>query len=264
MGGDEARAPACWPKPAPARSGWARPCRAAAADARRLARLQALQREHRACRCSPPTMRFTPTLMPARCTMSSPASARARPSSGGRAAAGQCRAPSEAACRNGPPVPRLPGGDRGHAGSSRRASPSRSTICAMNIRMSRCPTGWTPQDWLEHLVMAGGAAPRFPTASRHAICEDRWTKNSRLIRSKALCQLLPDRARHRPLRPQPDPPILCQGRGSARPIRWSATCSASPRSIRWRTTCCSRASFPRSATSRPISTSISSMSGARR
>ncbi|MGY3648217.1 DNA polymerase III alpha subunit [Bradyrhizobium sp. LM4.3] len=58
--------------------------------------------------------------------------------------------------------------------------------------------------------------------------------------------------------------ILCQGRGSAAGIRRSATCSASPRSTRPRSICCSSASSPRSGWSRPISTSISSIRGARR
>ena len=57
--------------------------------------------------------------------------------------------------------------------------------------------------------------------------------------------------------------ILCQGRGSAA-NSVVCFCSASPRSIRSSTSCCSSGSSRRSARSRPTSTSISSMSGARR
>jgi error-prone DNA polymerase len=54
-------------------------------------------------------------------------------------------------------------------------------------------------------------------------------------------------------------------RGAARrPIRRSATASGSPKSTRRASTCCSSASSRPSAASRPTSTSISSMSGARR
>jgi DNA polymerase III alpha subunit len=65
-----------------------------------------------------------------------------------------------------------------------------------------------------------------------------------------------------------DPPILCQGRG-APPIRnGESVCyllgitSVDPN--RRTIDCCSSASSPKSARSRPTSTSISSMSGARR
>ena len=57
--------------------------------------------------------------------------------------------------------------------------------------------------------------------------------------------------------------ILCRG-AARRPTRWSATASISPRSIPSRRRCCSAASSRPSATSRPISTSTSSTSGARR
>jgi hypothetical protein len=57
--------------------------------------------------------------------------------------------------------------------------------------------------------------------------------------------------------------ILCQGRGSAA-NSCVCFCSASPRSTRSSTNCCSSASYRASARSRPISTSISSMSAAKR
>ena len=56
----------------------------------------------------------------------------------------------------------------------------------------------------------------------------------------------------------------CARAGARRRTRPSATCSASPRSIRPRSICCSSASSPRSGWSRPTSTSISSIRGARR
>ncbi len=75
------------------------------------------------------------------------------------------------------------------------------------------PQGWTPQDWLEHLVRAE-AHRRHPggiPAALSAIIDEEF----RLIRSKNYaCYFLTvhDVVRHaRSL----DPPILCQGRGSA-------------------------------------------------
>src|ERR1700760_4299403 len=56
----------------------------------------------------------------------------------------------------------------------------------------------------------------------------------------------------------------CARAGDLRRIPPSATCSASPRSTRPRSICCSSASSPRSGWSRPTSTSISSIRGARR
>ncbi|GGZ07234.1 error-prone DNA polymerase [Novosphingobium colocasiae] len=75
------------------------------------------------------------------------------------------------------------------------------------------PEGWQPQDWLEHLVHEGGRAwfpEGLPPAYRAVLDEE-----FRLIRSKNYaCYFLTvhDIVRHaRTL----DPPILCQGRGSA-------------------------------------------------
>ena len=182
----------------------------------------------------------------------------------GRAAArGQCRAASEAARRRWRGCSAIARRRSRKACTSSAASTSRSTSCATNIRTSRCPTAGPPQGWLEHLVME--EAQRAP--SRTA-CRPRWRQGAgRGVRphpQMQIRQLFPDRPRHRPLR---------AGAGSADPLpgarlggqsAWSAICSASPRSIRSRTTCSSPASCPRSAASRPTSTSISSMSGARR
>ncbi len=75
------------------------------------------------------------------------------------------------------------------------------------------PSGWAPQDWLEHLVMAA-AHQRFPEG-----LPDIWRKTIdeefRLIRLRNYAYYfltVHDIVRHaRSL----DPPILCQGRGSA-------------------------------------------------
>ena len=83
-------------------------------------------------------------------------------------------------------------------------------------------------------------------------------------RAARLRALFPDRPRHRRLRARASTRRSCaRGAGRRRTAR-SAIASASPRSIRRPATCCSSASSPRSARSRPTSTSISSMSGARR
>ncbi|MCJ2185020.1 error-prone DNA polymerase, partial [Novosphingobium sp. 1949] len=75
------------------------------------------------------------------------------------------------------------------------------------------PAGWTSQDWLEHLVEEGGRA-RFPeglTPDYRAVLAEEF----RLIRARNYASYfltVHDIVRHaRSL----DPPILCQGRGSA-------------------------------------------------
>jgi error-prone DNA polymerase len=75
------------------------------------------------------------------------------------------------------------------------------------------PQGWQPQDWLEHLVLEGGRA-RFPEelpSAYRAVLDQEFA----LIRHRNYaCYFLTvyDIVRHaRSL----DPPILCQGRGSA-------------------------------------------------
>nr|WP_294850348.1 error-prone DNA polymerase [uncultured Sphingomonas sp.] len=75
------------------------------------------------------------------------------------------------------------------------------------------PEGWTPQDWLEHLVREGGRY-RFPGGLPSSY-EVVLTEEFRLIRSRNYAYYfltVHDIVRHaRNL----DPPILCQGRGSA-------------------------------------------------
>ena len=75
------------------------------------------------------------------------------------------------------------------------------------------PPGWTPQDWMEQLVHEGGQA-MFPDGlpqAYHRVLEEEF----RLIRAKNYAPYfltVHDIVRHaRSL----DPPILCQGRGSA-------------------------------------------------
>jgi error-prone DNA polymerase len=75
------------------------------------------------------------------------------------------------------------------------------------------PPGWTPQDWMEHLAYEGGCAifpDGLPDAYRRVLDEE-----FSLIRAKVYAPYfltVHDIVRHaRSL----DPPILCQGRGSA-------------------------------------------------
>ena len=75
------------------------------------------------------------------------------------------------------------------------------------------PEGWQPQEWLEHLVREGGRAlfPDGLTADYQAVLDEEF----RLIRKRNYAYYfltVHDIVRHaRSL----DPPILCQGRGSA-------------------------------------------------
>ena len=75
------------------------------------------------------------------------------------------------------------------------------------------PPGWEPQDWLEHMVMEA-ARERFPEGVP-AIWRKTIDEEFRLIRAKGYAYYfltVHDIVRHaRSL----DPPILCQGRGSA-------------------------------------------------
>ena len=75
------------------------------------------------------------------------------------------------------------------------------------------PEGWTPQDWLEHLVIEA-AHTRYPGGipkKLHALLDDEFG----LIRRKNYaCYFLTVHDLVRFARSQ-DPPILCQGRGSA-------------------------------------------------
>jgi len=75
------------------------------------------------------------------------------------------------------------------------------------------PPGWEPQDWLEHMVMEAAKA-RFPEGVP-AIWRKTINEEFRLIRAKGYAYYfltVHDIVRHaRSL----DPPILCQGRGSA-------------------------------------------------
>ena len=82
--------------------------------------------------------------------------------------------------------------------------------------------------------------PRAGRAARRPTSRERIAHELRLIERARLRALLPDRARHRPLRPAT---AASSARAAARPpTRRSATCSASPRSTRPSTTCCSSAS----------------------
>ena len=139
-------------------------------------------------------------------------------------------------------------------------APSRSTSFVTNIPTSRCPDGKTPQSHLEELTWQG-AAWRFPDGIPDKV-RDTLEKELALIEELNYAPLLPHRARHRPLRARAG---ASSARAAARPpTPPSATASPSPMSTRPRSIFCSSASSRRSARSRPTSTSISSMSGARR
>ena len=121
------------------------------------------------------------------------------------------------------------------------------------------PAGKTPAGYLAELAWAG-AAERYPAGL------------SQLVRSQIQHELeLIAQLKIEPyfltvydlVRFARSRGILCQGAGRRR-IRRSVIASASPASIRPGWICFSSASFPPPATSRPISTSISSMSAARR
>lgn len=123
------------------------------------------------------------------------------------------------------------------------------------------PEGWQPQDWLEHLVQEKAQA-RFPEglppAYRKTLKEEFY-----LIRKRNYAYYFLTVHDIVAYARSLDPPILCQGRGSAAN---SLVCYllASPRSTRCARNCSSPASSPKTVTSPPISTSISNMSGVRK
>ena len=124
------------------------------------------------------------------------------------------------------------------------------------------PEGRTPQQHLEHLTWEG-AKQRWPDGIPDKVLKQ-LNHELRADRAARLRALLPDRPRHCRLRARLDPPILCQGRGSAAN---SAVCyclgitAVDPVDQRPAV----RALHLRGAqASRPTSTSISSMSGARK
>ena len=122
------------------------------------------------------------------------------------------------------------------------------------------PQGKTPQSHLEDLTWEG-AAWRFPDGIPPKV-EDTLDQGARADRGARLRALFPHRPRHRPLRAL----ASASSARAAAPPRTPrfAIASPSPMSIRPRSTFCSSASSRRSGRSRRTSTSISSMSGARR
>jgi hypothetical protein len=121
------------------------------------------------------------------------------------------------------------------------------------------PPGWEPQDWLEHMVMEAAKA-RFPKGVP-ALWRKTIDEEFRLIRAKGYAYYfltVHDIVRHAC---SLDPPILCQGRGSAANSVVCYLLGITPVD-RSPTSCSSRAPLRR-ATNRPISMSISSMSGAK-
>ena len=122
------------------------------------------------------------------------------------------------------------------------------------------PAGKTPQSHLEDLTWEG-AAWRFPDGIPDKV-RDTLAKGARADRRAQLRALFPHRPRHRPLCAQPRHPLPGPrlGRQLGRLLLpRHHQCRSRPRSI-----FCSSASSRPSGKSRPTSTSISSMSGARR
>ena len=122
------------------------------------------------------------------------------------------------------------------------------------------PDGKTPQSHLEDLTWEG-AAWRFPDGVPDKV-RDTLEKELALI---AELNYAPYFLTVHDIVAYAREPAASSARAAARPpIPPSAIASASPMSIRPRSISCSSASSRRSARSRPTSTSISSMSGARR
>ena len=198
--------------PRPARSGSPPPCITAATTG---AGWRASRRRARrpACRCSPSTMRST--TRPAQrdlqdiltCIREGVTIERGRPP-----ARGQCRAPSEAAGRDGAAVPRRARGDRRDAASSRRASISRSSELQLRISRRAGAAG---------LDAAGLARGADLAARRHALSGRHSGEGRRSCSSEELALIGKlDYARyfltiHDIVRFAEDKGILCQGRGSA-------------------------------------------------
>ena len=148
----------------------------------------------------------------------------------GRRARSQCRAASEAAAEMARLFRRASRGDRARRCASSSAAASRSTSCAS----TEYPDETRAR--LRHAAgSAGRASPRrarsgaipngVPAKVRKAL--DRGAATDRQAELRAV---LPDRPRHRPLCPRPAEASSARA-AARRPIRSSATASASPRSI---------------------------------
>ena len=131
------------------------------------------------------------------------------------AARRQCRAASEVARGDGAAVPRLPGGGR----RKRCDLLGRIDFTLDELRYEYphepVPAGWAPRAGSSIWSMAEARRPlsgRLAARSWRRCCDEEFA----LIRKLQLRLLFPDRPRHRrALRAAQDPPILCQGRGSA-------------------------------------------------
>ena len=123
----------------------------------------------------------------------------------------------------------------------------------------RTMPGLTPQQALEKLTWEG-VNERYPEGLPDEV-KEKLDHELALIERLGIRAVLPHRELDRPLRAQQGDSV--PGTGFCRQLARSATSSASPRSIPNATICCSSGSSPRSAASRPTSTSISSTNAAR-
>jgi hypothetical protein len=141
--------------------------------------------------------------------------------------------------------------------------PARSALtnCATNIREETYPDGLDAQAYLESADLGRRRAALSRRRARE-VCARRW-QGTGADRQKAACAVFPDHQGHRRLRAQSQDRRSC-ARGAARGqfggLLLPGITSVDPAN----TSCCSNASFPRTATSRPTSTSISNTNGARR
>ena len=169
------------------------------------------------------------------------------------------RTPSETACRDGPAVPRISRSHGNAAGNSGAHEFSLDQI-AYEYPDEPVPPGLTPDAHLADLVRAGAAA-RYPAGVPDKVArllDERIAAH----RSARLCPLFPDRARHRPFRAGaehfvPGARLGGQFRGLLRAWRHRGRSRRRVDLLFERFISAERAN-------RPISTWISSMSGARR
>ena len=104
----------------------------------------------------------------------------------------------KAARRNGAAVPRLPRGGRREPSRCWRASTSRWTTCATNIRTSRCPRAGRRRPG-SNISRWHKARERYPDGIPDKML-DAARRGVRADRAQGLCLLFPDRPRHRRVR----------------------------------------------------------------
>ena len=166
---------------------------------------------------------------------------------------------TEIAGRDGAAVPQVSARDRAHREIVDALHNSRSISSPISIR-SMYEGGETPMQKLERLTWKG-AARRYPKGVPDEVATE-LQQGVRAHREQEDRALLPDGARDRREGARDGHPLPRARIG--RQFRRLLLPAASPRWIPTRAKSCSSASCPTSATSRPISTSISSMNDAKR